>query len=333
MSTLHRNLNRVFVTGADGFIGSHLVDRLLRDGVEVTALCLYNSFNSWGWLDRYASAKPTNLTVVLGDVRDPFFIESAIAGHQTVFHLAALIAIPYSYVAPQSYIETNIAGTCNVLEACRKLRVARLIHTSTSEVYGTARFVPITEDHPLQGQSPYSASKIGADKLVESYYASFGLPVVTFRPFNTYGPRQSARAVIPTIITQALAGVPDIVLGSLTPTRDITFVDDTVEGFLAAATTEGIEGRVLNGGTGQEIAIGDLAQTILKMLHSNATITSKEERMRPLGSEVERLLSSPERMRGATGWVARHSIEAGLAKTIDWFSNNGDIRKSATYVV
>ncbi len=328
-----RELKRALVTGADGFIGSHLVERLVAGGVEVTALCLYNSFNSWGWLDHYAAAMPKNLKIVLGDVRDPFFVDGLVAGHQTVFHLAALIAIPYSYVAPKSYIDTNVSGTVNVLEACRKHGVERLVHTSTSEVYGTARFAPITEDHPLQGQSPYSASKIGADKMVEAYHASFALPAVTFRPFNTYGPRQSARAVIPTIITQALAGVREIALGSLTPTRDITFVDDTVEGFLAAASTAGVEGRVLNGGTGREISVGDLAQTILRLMHCDARIVSKNERVRPAGSEVERLMSSTKRMQEATGWVAKHSLADGLTKTIEWFSKNGDTRKSGLYVV
>ena len=313
-------LGKIFITGADGFIGSHLTESLIEQGYEVTALCLYNSFGNFGWLNELAEKKPKNLKIILGDIRDPFFLKESIKGHDTVFHLAALIAIPYSYTAPQSYIETNINGTVNMMEACLNTKVKRFIHTSTSEVYGTAKFVPITEQHPLQGQSPYSASKISADMLVESYYRSFNLPTVTLRPFNTFGPRQSMRAIIPTIIAQALSGRNEIKLGNLNPTRDFNYVNDTVNAFLAvsSAPNDKVLGKTFNTGTGTETSILELVNLISDLTNTKLNIISESERYRPEKSEVERLLSDPSQLKEATGWSAQYTLAEGLIQFIDW---------------
>ncbi len=311
----------IAVTGADGFIGSHLVEGLVANGDRVRAMAQYNSLGSWGWLDRLAPEVLDTVDVVLGDVRDASSVLEFMRGADTVYHLAALIAIPYSYRAPRSYVDTNVSGTLNVLEAARELRTPRLIVTSTSEVYGTARSVPISESHPLQGQSPYSASKIGADKLAESYHLSFDLPVVTLRPFNTFGPRQSARAVIPTIITQLAAGERSINLGNLTPTRDFTFVKDTVAAFVAVGTApdDAVIGRVLNAGTGVEISIGELARMIARLMDCEIELVEDPERIRPEGSEVMRLVCDRTALSAATGWAPAHDLEAGLRETIAWF--------------
>jgi dTDP-glucose 4,6-dehydratase len=308
---------QVLVTGAAGFIGSHLTERLVREGAEVTAFVRYNGRGRCGWLDEAPREIRQTVRVVMGDLKDGDAVRGAVRNHEIVFHLGALIAIPYSYVHPHDYVQTNVVGTAHVLDACRAADVQKLVHTSTSEVYGTARYVPIDEKHPLQGQSPYSASKIGADKLVESYHRSFGLPTVTVRPFNTYGPRQSARAVIPTIISQALAR-DHVSLGSLHPTRDLTFVEDTVAGFLALAGCDGAVGRTLNLGVGQEISIGDLARLILELMDRPISLTSSDERVRPEASEVERLLSNNQLAFEVAGWTPRVSLREGLSRTIDW---------------
>ena len=315
---------RVLVTGADGFIGSHLVEALLAEGCDVKAFVYYNSFNSRGWLDTLPADKLAAIEVFAGDVRDPNGVRTALAGRDVVFHLAALIGIPFSYNSPDSYVDTNIRGTLNVLQAARDLATERLIVTSTSEVYGTARYVPIDESHPLQGQSPYSATKIGADKIAESFNLSFGLPVVTARPFNTYGPRQSARAVIPTIITQLLAGKSRVELGAVTPTRDLTFVADTCAGFLALARCDAAVGRAVNIGSGAEISVGDLAALIAQIAGVPAEIVAAQERMRPEGSEVERLLADSTLIRELTGWQPRVSLREGLERTIEWFSDESN---------
>jgi len=322
-------LGRVFVTGADGFIGSHLTELLLQAGCETTALCVYNSMGSYGWLQAHAARPPKNLKLLLGDVRDPHFMRTSIQGHDTVLHLASLIAIPFSYVAPQSYVETNIVGTLNVVQAALDAKCKRVVHTSTSEVYGTARFVPITEEHPLQGQSPYSASKIGADKIVESFVKSFDLPAVTLRPFNTYGPRQSLRAVLPTIIAQVLTGNKTIELGSLSPTRDFNFVTDTAEAFLsvAAAPLDAVKGQTFNTGTGREISVADVTKLIAQILGQQIEITCSNERIRPPESEVERLLSDSSKLRKATGWRPKVSLEEGLAKLADWMKREPALDK------
>ena len=310
------------VTGAEGFIGSHLVEGLVERGANVRAMVLYNSFGSWGWLDSLDPEVMSSVEVVMGDVRDPRATREFIANADVVYHLAALIAIPYSYHAPHSYLETNAGGTMNVLEAVRSLETPRMVHTSTSEVYGTALRVPIDEDHPLQAQSPYSATKVAADKLAESYHAAFGVPVVTVRPFNTYGPRQSTRAVIPTIITQLAAGKEQVVLGALTPTRDLTLATDTARAFMAAAAAplDAIAGRVLNAGSGNEISIGDLAHLIARKMGRPLTLAPTEERMRPEKSEVMRLVSDSTTLRRLTGWEPLHSLDTGLDETIAWFS-------------
>ena len=317
----------VAVTGADGFIGSHLVEGLVADGARVRAMAQYNSLGSWGWLDRLAPEVIEHVDVVPGDVRDASSVLEFMRGAETVYHLAALIAIPYSYRAPRSYVDTNVSGTLNVLEAARTLHTPRLIVTSTSEVYGTARSVPISESHPLQGQSPYSASKIGADKLAESYHLSFELPVVTLRPFNTFGPRQSARAVIPTIITQLAAGERSINLGNLAPTRDFTYVKDTVAAFIAVGTAPGdaVIGRVLNAGTGVEIAIGELAHLIARAMDCEIELIEDPERIRPEGSEVMRLVCDRTALSAATGWAPSHDLEAGLRETIAWFRDPANL--------
>lgn len=311
----------IAVTGADGFIGSHLVEGLVANGGRIRAMAQYNSLGSWGWLDRLPPAVLEHVDVVLGDVRDASSVLEFMRGAETVYHLAALIAIPYSYRAPRSYVDTNVSGTLNVLEAARELHTPRLIVTSTSEVYGTARSVPISESHPLQGQSPYSASKIGADKLAESYHLSFELPVVTLRPFNTFGPRQSARAVIPTIITQLAAGERAINLGNLEPTRDFTYVKDTVAAFIAVGTApaDAVIGRVLNAGTGVEISIGELAAMIARLMDCEIELIEDPERIRPEGSEVMRLVCDRTALSAATGWAPAHDLDAGLRETIAWF--------------
>lgn len=312
---------KVLVTGADGFIGSHLTERLVNDGHDVRAFVYYNSFGSWGWLDHAPKAVRDGIEVFAGDIRDPNGVRTAMTGCDVVLHLAALIAIPYSYHSPDSYVDTNIKGTLNVLQAARDLGVRRVVQTSTSEVYGTARFVPITEDHPLQGQSPYSATKIGSDQLALSYHRSFGLPVAVIRPFNVFGPRQSARAVIPTIITQALAG-REIRLGSLHPTRDLTFVLDTVDAFVRSIDAPGIEGEVYNVGSGFEVSVGDLARKIVQLVGKDCPIVSEDKRLRPQASEVERLWADSSRARTLLGWQPSRSLEEGLAASIEWFAGN-----------
>lgn len=314
---------RVFVTGADGFIGSHLVERLVRDGADVTAMCVYNSNGSLGWLDAEHSDVYGGFRAALGDIRDAEFLRQAIAGHDVVLHLAALIAIPYSYVAPRSFVETNVVGTLNVLEACRQAGIERVVNTSTSEVYGTPDEVPISEGHALKGQSPYSASKIGADKLAEAYALSFDVPVVTLRPFNTYGPRQSARAVIPTVLGQLLAGVDRISLGSLDPKRDFTFVTDTVDGFVRMATADVGPGAVIQLGTGTTHSIGDVVELCMDVVGHRAEIATDPARVRPAGSEVEILLSDPTKAQELLGWSAAVSLRDGLSEVAAWVKRRG----------
>ena len=310
---------RVVVTGADGFIGSHLTEALVAHGCDVTAFCFYNSFSSWGWLDTVSEETMAEVDVFMGDVRDPSGMRTALKDARVVFHLAALIGIPFSYHSPDSYVDTNVRGTLNVLQASRDLELERVVVTSTSEVYGTAQHVPIGEGHPLQGQSPYSASKIGADKMAESFYRSFDLPVVTARPFNTYGPRQSVRAVIPTIITQLLAGASELKLGSLHPTRDLTYVADTCAGFIALAECDEAVGREVNIGSGFEISVGDLAQKLMALVSTQATVVTDDVRLRPEKSEVERLLADNTLIRELTAWQPAVSLEEGLAQTVQWF--------------
>lgn len=316
---------RVLVTGADGFIGSHLTEMLVKSGAKVRALSQYNSFNNWGWLEEVACLD--HVEVVSGDVRDTNFVDTLSKDIDVVFHLAALIAIPYSYIAPDSYVQTNVLGTLNVVQAALRNNVSRVVHTSTSEVYGTARMAPISESHPLQPQSPYSASKIGADAMAMSYHHAFDLPVVTARPFNTYGPRQSARAVIPTIISQIKAGHQNIKLGSLSPTRDFNFVEDTCGGLLALAECDAAVGQTVNIGSGAEISIGALAELIKELTKSPIKIASDEQRTRPAGSEVERLLCDCTKLIEMTGYRPKTSIREGLAKTIEWFSDAGNLSR------
>lgn len=313
---------KVLVTGADGFIGSHLTEELVKAGHDVRAFVYYNSFNSWGWLDTFTNDIKNKIEVVAGDIRDPYFVEHAMQGIECVYHLAALIAIPYSYYAPDAYVDTNIKGTLNVLNAARKLKTARVLVTSTSEVYGTAKTVPIREDHPFQGQSPYSASKIGADRIAESFYRSFDVPVTIVRPFNTYGPRQSARAVIPTIISQLIAGCTEIKLGSLTPTRDFVFVKDTAKGFMELAKCKESIGKEVNIATMQEISIGDLALKLISALNPKAKIICEEQRLRPGKSEVERLLGDNSLLYSLTGYKPSITIDEGLQYTIDFVKEN-----------
>jgi NAD dependent epimerase/dehydratase len=319
----------VLVTGADGFIGSHLTETLVRQGYKVRAFVYYNSFNSWGWLDQCAEDVKGKFEVFPGDIRDPHGVKEAMKGCDAVYHLAALIAIPFSYHSPDTYVETNIKGTLNILQAARELDIKRVIHTSTSEVYGTAKFVPITEDHPLQGQSPYSASKIGADQLAFSFYSSFNLPIVTIRPFNTYGPRQSARAVIPTIITQIANGAREIKLGSITPTRDFSYVKDTVAGFIAALQSEGGLGEVINLGSNFEISINETAQLISDTMGISLEIISDENRLRPEKSEVERLWADTTKAKELLDWepfyAGREGFKRGLTDTIDWFTKSENL--------
>lgn len=319
-------MSKVIVTGAEGFIGSHLTEALVRQGHEVRAFVLYNSFNNWGWLDHCAPDVKGKFEVFMGDIRDPYGVRLALRGCDAVLHLAALIAIPYSYHSPESYVDTNIRGTLNVIQAARDLGLQKVVHTSTSEVYGTACFVPITEEHPLQGQSPYSASKIGADQIALSFYTSFGTPVTVIRPFNTYGPRQSARAVIPAIIVQIAAGKRTIKLGALHPTRDFSFVADIVRGFIAAMDCEANNGMTINVGSGFEISIGDTAQTIAELMQAQVEITCETERLRPVNSEVDRLCASFSKAQSILGWSPQYSgvtgFREGLRQTIDWFTDS-----------
>ncbi|KAA9165028.1 SDR family NAD(P)-dependent oxidoreductase [Amycolatopsis acidicola] len=319
------------VTGADGFIGSHLVERLIEESASVRAFCIYNSNGSCGWLDELAEEKFDAVDITLGDIRDSRAVRNAIADVDVVFHLAALIAIPYSYQAPESFVDTNISGTLNVLEAVRDRDGVRMVHTSTSEVYGTPETVPIREDHPIRGQSPYSATKIAADQMCEAYARSFGADVVILRPFNTFGPRQSARAVLPTILTQLLANQQRIRLGNLTPRRDLTFVADTVDGFMRMAESDVPNGTLIQLGTGQTVSIGELFDLCCKITGSNATIVTEAERMRPDASEVQILLSDPSRAKDLIGWVPTYTLEDGLRRTADWLAPRVDAKKAARY--
>lgn len=316
---------KVLVTGADGFIGSHLVEELVRRGYDVKAMVLYNSFDSWGWLDSCSGEIKKSIEVIVGDVRDAGFIHRVTHGCDAVMHLAALIAIPYSYVAPQSYVDVNVTGTLNVVEAARAHSINKVVHTSTSETYGSAQFVPITEEHPLVGQSPYSASKIGADQIALSFWRSFQTPIAIARPFNTFGPRQSTRAVIPTIISQIASGKRHIELGSLTPTRDFNFVQDTVEGMISVMESDASLGKAINLGSGYEISIGDLVKLIGEVMGGEVEVTCKEERKRPRDSEVERLLADSSLAKELLGWQSAYAGNEGLSKalkiTAQWFSN------------
>lgn len=322
---------KVLVTGADGFIGSHVTELLVSRGYDVRAFVFYNSFDSWGWLDHADDKVKRAIEVHAGDIRDPFAMREAMRGCEAVLHLAALIAIPFSYRAPQAYVDTNVAGTLNVLQAALDLSLSKVVHTSTSEVYGTAKFVPITEDHPLQGQSPYSATKIGADQLALSFHASFGLPVAVIRPFNTYGPRQSARAVIPTIITQIAAGQRRIRLGAISPTRDFNYVKDTAEGFLAMLESDKGLGAVINIGSNFEISIGETAELIAAVMGTTIEIETDEARLRPVNSEVERLWADNRKAIQELGWrpayAGREGLRRGLAETTEWFTNPSNLAR------
>jgi len=324
-------MKNVLVTGADGFIGSHLTEALVRSGKKVKAFTYYNSYNTWGWLDTLPKEIMNEIEVFPGDIRDPNGVREAMKGVHTVFHLAALIAIPFSYHSPDTYVDTNIKGTLNVLQAARDLKTSRVLITSTSEVYGTAQYVPIDEKHPFQGQSPYSATKIGADRLAESFYRSFNMPITIVRPFNTYGPRQSARAVIPTIITQLLAGKMQINLGSLTPTRDFNYVKDTVDGFIEISKIQKTIGEEINIATQQEISIGQLAQELIRQINPEARIICDEQRLRPEKSEVERLLGSNEKIKRLTNWNPQYTFEQGLSETIEFLKQNLDQYKTDIY--
>jgi len=322
---------KVLVTGADGFIGSHLVEALVGRGEDVRAFVQYNSFNSWGWLDEAPAAVKAVLDIFAGDIRDPNGVRKAMEGCTTVYHLAALISIPYSYHSPDTYVDTNVRGTLNVVQAARDLGVEKVVHTSTSEVYGTALFVPITEEHPLQGQSPYSASKIGADQIALSFYHAFNTPVAVIRPFNTYGPRQSARAVIPTVITQIAAGDRSLRLGALHPTRDFNYVADTVEGFLAIAAAPETVGEVVNIGSNFEISIGDTVALIAEVMGVEVSVTAESERLRPAKSEVTRLWADNSKARKLTGWTPRYGgregFKRGLKETVAWFMDADNLRR------
>ena len=326
-------MKKVLVTGADGFIGSHLTESLLEKGYDVKAFAYYNSFNTWGWLDTLPKEKLDQIEVFTGDIRDRNAVREAMKGVDGVIHLAALIAIPFSYHSPDSYVDTNIKGTLNVLQAARDLGTERVMVTSTSEVYGTAQYVPLDEKHHYQGQSPYSATKIGADRLAESFYRSFQLPVSIVRPFNTFGPRQSARAVIPTIISQLLAGKEEIKLGSLTPTRDFNYVKDTAAGFIAIAESDKTIGEEINIATGQEISIGDLAKEIIGQINPNAKIVCDEQRLRPEKSEVNRLLGSNAKLKELTDWKQQYTFAEGIAETIKWMRGNMGSYKADIYNV
>lgn len=319
---MNSNNKKVLVTGSDGFIGSHLVEELVRAGQKVKAFVYYNSFNSWGWLDTLDKEVLKEIEVFTGDIRDPNGVRAAAKDVEEIYHLAALIAIPFSYHSPDTYVDTNIKGTLNVLQAAKDYETSRVLITSTSEVYGTAQYVPIDEKHPFQGQSPYSATKIGADRLAESFYRSFNMPITIVRPFNTYGPRQSARAVIPTIITQLLAGKEELELGSLTPTRDFNYVKDTANGFVEIAKSDKTIGEEINIATQQEISIGQLAEELIRQINPNAKIVCDEQRLRPEKSEVNRLLGSNEKIKRLTNWNPNYTFEQGLAETIEFFRNN-----------
>lgn len=322
------NLKRakILVTGSEGFIGSHLVQRLVGMGCDVRAFVFYNSFNNWGWLDTFDRDVLEKIEIFSGDIRDSRRVETAMKGIDVVFHLAALISIPFSYESPESFVQTNINGTLNVLQAAEKLKTKRVLVTSTSEVYGTARYVPIDEAHPTSGQSPYSASKIGADRLAEAFYTSYDVPVTIVRPFNTYGPRQSARAIIPTIITRLLSGEKEIILGNLKPTRDLVYVADTVGGFIRAAESDNVIGEEINIATGREVSIGDLAKTIFDKIEPGARIVVDKKRFRPEKSEVYRLCGSNKKMKELTGWEPSYSLEQGLEETVQWFSREENTR-------
>lgn len=324
-------MKNVIVTGADGFIGSHLTEELIKAGYNVKAFVYYNSFNNWGWLDTFPKNILNEIEIFQGDIRDPNGVKEAIKGADAVFHLAALIAIPFSYHSPDTYVDTNIKGTLNVLQAARQLQTERILVTSTSEVYGTAQYVPIDEQHPYQGQSPYSATKIGADRLAESFYRSFNLPVTIVRPFNTYGPRQSARAVIPTIITQLLSGKKEIKLGALSPTRDFNYVKDTANGFIEIYKSERTVGEEINIATQQEISIGELAEELIKQINADAQIVCDEERLRPQKSEVNRLLGANEKIKKLTNWRPQYTFQEGLAETIQFLKSNLDKYKPDIY--
>ena len=324
-------MTKVLVTGADGFIGSHLTELLVEKGFEVRAFAFYNSFNTWGWLDTLPKAVMDHVEVFTGDVRDPNGVREAMKACQAVFHLAALIAIPFSYHSPDAYVDTNIKGTLNVLQAARSLDTERVLVTSTSEVYGTAQYVPIDEKHPYQGQSPYSATKIGADRLAESFYRSFDLPVTIVRPFNTFGPRQSARAIIPTIITQLLAGREEIKLGSLTPTRDFNYVKDTANGFYEIYRSNKTVGQEINIATQKEISMGDLAHELIRQINPAARIVCDEQRLRPAKSEVNRLLGCNEKIRRLTTWTPHYTFEQGLTETVEFFRHHLDQYKVDIY--
>lgn len=324
-------MEKVLVTGADGFIGSHLVEELLNRGKDVRAFVYYNSFNSWGWLDTLPKQIKDQIEIFCGDIRDPNGVRKSMENIETVYHLAALIAIPFSYHSPDAYVDTNIKGTLNVLQAARSLETNRVIITSTSEVYGSAKYVPIDENHPFQGQSPYSATKIGADRIAESFYKSFSLPITIVRPFNTYGPRQSARAVIPTIITQLLSGEQEIRLGALTPTRDFNYVKDTVRGFVEIAKCDKAIGEEINIATQKEISIGQLANELIKQINPNAKIVCEEQRLRPEKSEVNGLLGSNKKIKEITSWHPQYSLETGLKETIHWMKQHLHQYKSDIY--
>lgn len=326
-------MKKVLVTGADGFIGSHLTELLLEKGYEVKAFTYYNSFNTWGWLDTFPKDVLNEIEVFCGDIRDPNGVKTAMKGVDEVFHLAALIAIPFSYHSPDSYVDTNIKGTLNVLQAARELGTQRVLVTSTSEVYGTAQYVPIDEKHPFQGQSPYSATKIGADRLAESFYRSFDLPVTIVRPFNTFGPRQSARAVIPTIISQLLSGKTEIKLGSLTPTRDFNYVKDTVNGFYEISVSDKTIGEEINIASQHEISMGELAEEIISQINPSATIVCDEKRVRPKKSEVNRLLGCNTKIHELTNWKQQYSFEEGINQTIEWMKGHMSAYKSDIYNV
>ena len=318
---------RVLLTGADGFIGSHLAERLLEEGCTVRAFVYYNSFNTWGWLDTLPKEIRDRFEIFSGDIRDPYGVRTAMKDIDVVFHLAALIAIPFSYHSPDSYIDTNVKGTLNIIQAAKDLNIEKVLVTSTSEVYGTAQFVPITELHPKQPQSPYSASKIGADCIADSFYRSFDLPLTIVRPFNTYGPRQSARAVIPTIITQLLSGAESIKLGDITPTRDLLFVKDTANGFVEIAKSDSLIGHEVNIATQSEITVGELAQEMINQINPNAKIVSDEQRLRPVKSEVFRLFGSNEKIKEHTDWRPNYTLQKGIAETIEWFKIPENLNK------
>ncbi len=322
---------RVLVTGAGGFIGSHLVEELLKNNAEVKAFVHYNSRNDWGNLEQLPGEMRGRIEVISGDIRDPFFVRNAVKGCDIVFHLAALIGIPYSYVAPRDFVDTNIMGTVNIMQACREENISKVVHTSTSEVYGTALYTPIDEKHPLQGQSPYSASKIGADKMAESFFTSFELPVATIRPFNTFGPRQSARAIIPAICSQILPGKKEINLGSLSPVRDFTYVKDTVGGFLKIAESDSSIGEVINIGSGRGISIGELLEHIMKLTDRNVMVNTDEERVRPAKSEVMNLICDNRKAKKLIGWEPFFSLEEGLKETIRYIEEHPEKFKSGIY--